>query len=258
MPELDLERVLHGLKTGFIGRSLVYRPSVASTMDLARQEAETGAPEGTVVLADAQTAGRGRYGRVFISPAGVNLYPSIVLRPETEHLRWTGIIAALAVARATEEVTGLHPRIKWPNDVLLERKKYCGILVETDFTGTRPQYSIVGIGVDVNVDVSDYEEIAEIATSPAMLLGHPVSREDLLAALLNHLERLYLQVRRGESVLDEWRARMDTLGKEIRARTPHTVEEGTAEDVDADGNLILRRADGSTVTIIAGEVTLRA
>ena len=258
MHGLDLDRIRAGLRTRFVGRTLLYLPSAGSTMDVAKAEAEHGSAEGTVVLADEQTAGRGRFGRRFVSPPGVNLYPTVILRPSLEGLKQLGIVASLAVARAVEECTGLRPSIKWPNDVLLDGRKFCGILIETEFTGSRPRYSLVGIGVDVNLDVRAYPEIAAIATSLAAALGREVSREDLLAALLNHLEALYLHVQDGGSAVAEWKGRLETLGKRVRVSAAGTVEEGVAEDVDREGNLVLRRADGTTATMVAGEVTLRA
>jgi len=246
-----------GLTTRFFGRRLEYRAALGSTHDLARQLAQAGAPEGTVVLAGRQTGGRGRLGRSFISPRG-GLYFTIVLRPPLEHLRPLPIISALAVARGLEQVTGLSTALKWPNDVLVRGRKICGILMESELTGQAVNYVLLGIGINVNADMSAYPEIAAIATSAAAEAGREVSREALAAAVLNELERLYLASRAGQRVQDEWRARLDTLGHQVRVTCGQAVEEGLAEDVDSDGSLILRRADGSRVAIAAGDVTLRS
>jgi len=245
-----------GLTTRFFGRRLEYRAALGSTHDLARQLAQAGAPEGTVVLAGRQTGGRGRLGRSFISPRG-GLYFTIVLRPPLEHLRPLPIISALAVARGLEQVTGLSTALKWPNDVLVRGRKICGILMESELTGQAVNYVLLGIGINVNADMSAYPEIAAIATSAAAEAGREVSREALAAAVLNELERLYLASRAGQRVQDEWRARLDTLGRQVRVTCGQMVEEGLAEDVDSDGSLILRRPDGSRVAIAAGDVTLR-
>jgi len=245
-----------GLTTRFVGRRLEYRGVLGSTQDLARELARAGTPEGTVVLAGRQTAGRGRLGRSFISPRG-GLYFTVVLRPALEHLRPLPIVAALAVARGLEQVAGLGTALKWPNDVLVGGRKICGILLESDLTGQTVNYVLLGIGVNVNADVAAYSEIAAIATSAAAEACRPVSREALAAAVLNELEELYLAVQAGGRVQDEWRARLETLGRQVRVTSGETVEEGLAEDVDGDGSLILRRADGSRVTIAAGDVTLR-
>ena len=245
-----------GLTTRFVGRRLEYRAVLGSTQDLARELARAGAPEGTVVLAGRQTAGRGRLGRSFVSPKG-GLYFTVVLRPALAHLRPLPIVAALAMARGLEQVAGLSPTLKWPNDVLVGGRKVCGILVESDLTAEAVNHVLLGIGVNVNADMSAYPEIAAIATSAAAEAGRQVSREALAAAVLNELEELYLAVQAGQQVQDEWRTRLETLGRQVRVTSGETVEEGLAEDVDGDGSLILRRPDGSRVVIAAGDVTLR-
>jgi len=262
----SLKALREGLTTRFIGRNLEYRPSLRSTQDLARELARAGAPEGTVALAGRQMAGKGRLGRSFISPSG-GLYFTVVLRPDEEHLKALAIISALAVARGVERVAGLPARLKWPNDVLLRGRKVCGILIESEFMGEGVNYVLVGIGVNVNADLTAYPEIAAIATSLKAELGREVSREALAAEILNQFEALYLAVQAAKPVHEEWRARLDTLGKQVRVTFPaesapppkagQQVEEGLAEDVDNDGSLILRRPDGSRVTIAAGDVTLR-
>jgi BirA family biotin operon repressor/biotin-[acetyl-CoA-carboxylase] ligase len=245
------------LTTSFVGRCLEYRAALGSTQDLGRELAEAGAVEGTVVLAGRQTAGRGRLGRSWISPRG-GLYFTVVLRPPPEHLRALVIIAALAVARAMERLAGLQTSVKWPNDVLVAGRKVCGILSESELVGESVSYALVGIGVNVNADMAAYRETAALATSVMTELGREVSREALAAGILNEFEALYLAAQAGEPIHQEWRARLSTLGKEVRVRFGEQVEEGLAEDVDSDGSLVLRRADGSRVTIAAGDVTLRS
>jgi len=248
--------VRDGLTTRFIGRRLEYRVVLGSTQDVARELARAGAPEGTVVLTGRQTAGRGRLGRSFISPRG-GLYLTVVLRPALDHLRPLPIVAALAVARGLEREAGLKTALKWPNDVLVGGRKICGILLESELTGQTANYVLMGIGVNVNADVAAYPEIAAVATSAAAEAARRVSREALAAAILNELEALYLAVQAGRPVQEEWRGRLETLGRQVRVTCGETVEEGLAEDVDGDGSLILLRPDGSRVTIVAGDVTLR-
>lgn len=257
MPTRFSRRALEqGLTTRFVGRRLEYRSALRSTQNLARDLAEAGAPEGTVVLAGRQTAGRGRLGRSWVSPHG-GLYFTVVLRPTVQQLRVLTIIAALAVARGIEGQTGLACSLKWPNDVLLGERKVSGILIESRLTGEQVDYMLVGIGVNVNADLTSHSEIASMATSLMMELGREVSREALAAAILNEMEALYLAAQAGQPLHQEWRARLGTLGRQVRVRVGEEVEEGLAEDVDAEGSLILRRADGSRVTITAGDVTLR-
>ena len=255
---LDVKSVERRLTTSFVGRRLLYFSSVLSTQDEARREAEGGAPEGTVVVAEEQTAGRGRLGRSWVSPLGTNLYLTLILRPSLARLRSLSIVAPLAAAQAVEERTGLSSQIKWPNDLLLNDRKVAGVLIDTGFSGQTPNYSLVGIGLNVNLEVDAVPEIAAIATSLRQELGRDIPREELLAALLNRFEALYLEAEHGGAVHAAWRSRLQTLGRQVRVTWGGQVEEGLAEDVDEQGSLILRRPDGSRVTIAAGEVTLRA
>ncbi|MGH7485890.1 MAG: biotin--[acetyl-CoA-carboxylase] ligase, partial [bacterium] len=218
-----------------------------------------GAPEGAIAIAEEQTAGRGRLGRSWTSPAGVNLYFTIILRPTLEQLRYLSLIAPLAIGQAIEEAAGLQPRIKWPNDVAINDKKVAGILIESEISGDSVLFALVGPGINVNLDVAAHEEIRDIATSLRAELGRDVSREEVLAATLNHFESLYDALRRGEVVAMAWKHRLDTLGKHVRVSGPGgaLIDEGVAVDADSDGSLILRRDDGSHVRVEAGEVTLR-
>ncbi len=255
---LHLESIDERLNTAFVGRRLLHHASVSSTQDVARSEAEGGAPEGTAVVAEEQTAGRGRLGRSWVSPAGANLYVTLVLRPSLERMRSLSMVAPLAVAQAVETTTRLSPRIKWPNDLLVAGRKLAGVLIDTELSGQMPKYSLVGVGLNVNLDVQAIPEIASIAISLRQELGHEVSREEVLAAFLNRFEALYVESERGTAVYEAWRSRLETLGRRVRVTSGDQVEEGLAEDVDAEGNLILRRPDESRVTVVAGEVTLRA
>jgi BirA family biotin operon repressor/biotin-[acetyl-CoA-carboxylase] ligase len=225
-------------------------------MDVARGEAEAAAPEGTLVFAEEQTVGRGRFGRAWVSPAGKNLYFTLILRPGVERLRRLSMIMPLAVCVAIEETVGLAPRIKWPNDVLLSRRKASGILIETEFSGDEPRYALIGIGVNVNFEIEPRSEIATIATSVKQELGRETAREPLLAGVLNQIERLYEEPD-ANAVREEWKSRLDTLGREVRVTFRGEVYEGVAEDVDAEGNLVLQGSDGSRRVFEAGEVSLR-
>ena len=255
---LNLGAVEQRLMTRFVGRCVVYLTSTGSTMDDARREAEAGAAEGTAVLAEAQTKGRGRFDRAWVSPAGKNLYLTLVMRPPMVRLRSLSIVTPLAVALAVEEVTGLRPRIKWPNDVLIDGRKLSGILIESEIAGSQVEYALVGPGINVNYDIEQSPEIAAIATSIKRELGYETSREELLAAFLNRFEALYENAPKSVSVFEQWRERLDTLGREVRVTFGDQLYEGMAEDVDRHGNLILAEPDGTRRTVEAGEVTLRA
>ncbi|MGH9204525.1 MAG: biotin--[acetyl-CoA-carboxylase] ligase, partial [Vicinamibacterales bacterium] len=240
-----------------IGRRLIYLTSTGSTMNVARWEAENGAEQGTVIVADEQTAGRGRFGRAWVSPPGANLYLTLIVSPPVSRLRSLSIVTPLAVAEGIEQLTPLKARLKWPNDVLVSGRKISGILIESEVAGPTVRYALIGPGININFDVDESSEIAAIATSIKRELGHEVSREEVLAAFLNRFEALYEEAAGTTAVIDAWRSRLDTLGQEISVSFGGQVESGLAEDVDAEGNLILLRSDGSRIAIEAGEVTLR-
>lgn len=253
----DLARFNEILRTRYIGQNLIFEESVGSTMDLARDAALHGAAEGTVALADEQTAGRGRLGRSWITPPATNLASTIILRPPPAVVRDIAMIAPLAICHAVEEVAGIRPDIKWPNDVMVRGRKLAGVLIETDLTDEQAPLVLVGAGINVNFDPSAYEEIRDIATSLRRELGRDTDRESLFAAYLLAFERLYDAAKAGESPRGRWRERLITLGHDVRAVTPSGIVEGTAEDVDDDGALIIRAPDGNLATVEAGDVTLR-
>jgi BirA family transcriptional regulator, biotin operon repressor / biotin---[acetyl-CoA-carboxylase] ligase len=253
---VDTAHVRTLLTTSRIGATLVDLPTTGSTMDDVRARATVGASEGLVVSADEQTAGRGRFGRAWVAPAGVNLSLSILLRPSREQVKVLGMVAPLAVADAVAAVSGLAVQFKWPNDVRIGGRKLCGVLIESEFAGDRPVFAIAGIGLNVNLDTAGVPEIAEIATSIAREYGMPVSREQTLAALLSAFERWYDEPDPA-MVWSAWRGRLETLGQEVEVTFSGKSERGVAEDVDAEGSLVLRRRDGARVILPAGEVTLR-
>ena len=252
---LDIPSFKRLLSTETLGRRFEHHESIGSTQDRARELAEAGAEEGTAIFAEEQTAGRGRLGRGWESPPRQNLYLTLVLRPPAVALRSLSMLAPLAVAEAVEAVTGLSPDIKWPNDMLLNGRKLAGVLIDSQVVGP-DAYTLVGIGVNVNLEPALYPPIAGIATSLRAELGREVAREPLLAELLGRLERLYQALLAGESPHEAWRARLVTLGQRIQVRHGDTVEAGVAEDVNAEGALMLRRDDGSLLVLDAGEVTL--
>jgi len=256
-PPFDLTRFHNLLETKRFGRNLVFEPTVGSTMDLARDAAHHGAAEGTVALADEQTAGRGRLGRSWITPRASNLTFTVVLRPPRHVLRQVAMLAPLAVALAVEEATGVRTAIKWPNDVHASGRKLAGVLIETESDGSGEAIVLAGIGLNVNFDPREYAEIRDIATSLSVETGHPVDREPLLATVMLHFERLYDEAKAGGSLRDRWRERLAMLGQAVKVAAPGRTIEGTAEDVDDDGSLLVRTASGDVVAIEAGDVTLR-
>ena len=151
----------------------------------------------------------------------------------------------------------MKSQIKWPNDVLVNDKKVCGILIESDVKGNSVDYAIIGIGVNVNLRLSEFPEIPPTATSLSHELGRDVSRLDMIRCLLAETERLYLALPTGESVYQEWRDNLVTLGKKVQVRSGATTYKGVAESVANDGSLLLRQSDGSLIKIVTGDVTLR-
>jgi len=247
--------ITNNLDTHFIGQRVIYYPRLTSTMDVAKREAQQGAAEGTIVVADEQTAGKGRLKRAWLSPEG-NIALSIILYPSLPYLPSLIMLASLAVVHSIEAVTGLKSQVKWPNDVLINSRKVCGILIESDVRGNTVDYTIIGIGVNVNLRLSGFPEILSTATSLCDELGREVSRLSLIQRLLAEIERLYLSLPAGGSVYEEWRDRLVTLGKRVQVKSGKTMYEGIAESVASDGSLLLRQLDGSLTRIVAGDATL--
>ena len=257
MNPLAVEPIQASLSNEPIGRRILYFPSIGSTMDVAREEAEGGAPEGTVVVAEEQTTGRGRFGRHWVSVVGQDLSFSALFYPSRAACASLSIAVPVAVIRAIHQETGLSPTLQWPNDVLLAGKKVCGILIETALQDDDVRYAIVGVGINVNFDPRAYPEIVSTATSLAQELGHQVSREGLFQAVLKSLGVIYQHLSGWTEIWEEWQSSLETLGREIQVRWGEQVEEGLAEAVDTEGNLLLRRPDGTLIALPGGEVTLR-
>ncbi len=254
------ERILAGLSTAFIGRNLVYLPETGSTNDEARRLAEAGAPEGTLVLAEHQTAGRGRLGRRWEAPAGSSLLLSLIFRPDLapNQVQRLTMACGLAVTDAVERQTGLAAGLKWPNDIVVGGAKAGGMLTEVGLRGSRLEYVVVGIGLNVNLDPQHLPPgLLMPATSLSHALGQPVDRLALLWAFLSAVEMRYLALRAGCLPHTEWAQRLVTLGQLVTVSAPGMCVEGVAEGVNADGALLVRRDDGRLETVLAGDVTLR-
>ncbi|MBL7183627.1 MAG: biotin--[acetyl-CoA-carboxylase] ligase [Anaerolineae bacterium] len=259
MSELSTESIKRGLKTDLIGQSIVCYSSIGSTNEVLKELAAQGAPEGTLVIADEQTAGRGRLGRKWLASPGTGLLMSLLFRPDLapDQAQRLTMLCSLATADAIEGLTGLPADLKWPNDIFIHGKKAGGILTESGTTGGRLDYVVVGMGLNVNLAVSTLPELRGMATSLSQELGREVSRLELLWKILEGIETRYNSLRRGESPHEDWAARLINLGRQVQVTTPRGVLAGWAEGVDADGALILRTPDGQRRRILAGDVTLR-
>jgi BirA family transcriptional regulator, biotin operon repressor / biotin---[acetyl-CoA-carboxylase] ligase len=245
------------LGTHDLGQVLHCFDAVASTNDVAKRLAEEGADHGEVVMAERQTAGRGRRGREWVSPPGRNAYLSAILRPELPPQRAAELtlVAAVALCHAVRRA-GVDAGIKWPNDLVVGGRKLCGILTELAADPDQVQWVVVGAGVNVNATAADLPgELRETATSLAIERGQPVPRALFAAASLTLLEEwLDLHAERGFApIRDEWRVLSDTLGREVRVTTDGREIEGLAEDLDASGALLVRAA-GRLEVVHSGDV----
>lgn len=270
MTALDPEIVRQRLRTRTFGQRLVCLASTTSTQDVCKALAEQGAPEGSVVVADLQTTGRGRLDRTWIAPSGAGLLLSVLFRPRLlpSQVHRLSMLCSLAVSDAIFATCELRTGIKWPNDVVTwpvtadeEPRKLAGLIAEAAFSGDRVTHVVVGIGVNVTVDPATLPATIVPATSILAETGRSVSRESLLWRVLEGIEFRYGQLTGDPDgphhLADTWKSRLVTLGREVSASDSHEVIAGLAHDVDEDGRLIVRGADGSVRLISAGDVTLR-
>lgn len=252
---LTADTITRGLQTQTLGQRIVFYERVGSTNDVAKQLADAGEPEGTLVIADEQTAGRGRLGRTWVAPPHSSILMSLVLRPALvpHQVARVTMAVALGACVAIRAETGLEVQIKWPNDLLVRGKKLAGILSEAGIVGDELEYVVVGIGVNVNFNAAAVAEIPNDATTLADELGQSLSRVRLVQALLHRIEEYYLRV--NENLVPEYSDHLSTLNQWVRVQTLAGIEEGWAERVNENGALILRRADDSHIELVAGEVT---
>lgn len=256
---LTVHELLPQLNTRAFGRNLRLFDVVGSTQDELRALAEQGAPEGTVVIAEQQTSGRGRMGRAWVSPAGKGVWMSLLLRPSvplplTPQLT---LLAAVALSRAITRLVPLTIGIKWPNDLLVDGRKISGILLESAAEDERLRYVVVGLGISANLEAEDYpEELLQRAISLKMAAGQPVSRSELIAAILEQFEQLYaLYLEQGFAPIRAlWEAHSVTLNRQATLTTPQGVIEGTPRGLDDMGGLQVELADGSFRTVYSAEV----
>ena len=256
MPPVDFsEHNPSKIKPGLIFWQVQWHECVGSTNDLAGRLAEQGAPEGCVVVAEAQSAGRGRHGRAWSSPAGAGLYVSAVLRPRTDVVPLVTIAAGVAIADAIQAATGLDTTLKWPNDVFVGGRKLAGILAEAGSSPTGVPHVVLGFGLNV-LPAAFPSDVASRATSLEGELGRPIDRGLLLNTCLDHLASRYGDLHQGRimSVVDAWRARAaPMLRRRVEWEAGHTRGHGIAESIDETGALLIR-TDHGIVRVISGEV----
>jgi BirA family transcriptional regulator, biotin operon repressor / biotin---[acetyl-CoA-carboxylase] ligase len=250
-----------GLKTVFIGKNVHYEESVESTQKIAHRLAHEDAPEGTVIIAEEQLSGRGRMDRKWHSPKYTGIWMSIILRPNIPLPKapQLTLLTAAAIVQGIEDITGVQPEIKWPNDILINGKKVTGILTELVAEADRINSVIIGIGMNVNQTKEDFPvELQEIATSLLLEKGGKVSRADLIKSIFMNLEKLYLLY------LEEgffpikllWESYAISIGRKITARTlTHTIV-GKAQGITDDGVLIIEDELGKTHHVYSADIEL--
>ena len=238
-----------------IGQHVYGYRSVGSTMDAAWELAEAGAAHGTAVVAGTQTAGRGRFARPWVSGDGESLLASVVLRPHASVAPLLTVIGCLAVLDAVRELCGLACAVKWPNDVHVGGKKLAGVLAEGRVDTTGAGVAVLGIGLNVNLDLARHPELAPTATSLLAETGHAVDLRLAGDTLFRSLDVVHGSADPA-ALVARWRDALDTLGRRVTVRGRDATLSGLAEDVDAAGRLLLRTDDGTLHALSEGDVTL--
>jgi BirA family transcriptional regulator, biotin operon repressor / biotin---[acetyl-CoA-carboxylase] ligase len=273
MPNLSAQTVMTPLTTRRLGRPTLFFPRVGSTNDVVHELAAAGAAEGLLVLADEQTAGRGRLDRRWWAPPCASVLMSLLLRPALP-ARLAGqlpMCLGLAAVEGIEAVTGLRSSLKWPNDVVWDGRKLGGMMTELHTDGERLDYAVLGLGLNVNLTFDEpsrieqkaagtlapavLESLSATAVSLLMAVGRPVDRAALVIALLERCEAWYERLLSDESLHKAWADRLDTLGRQVVVALPTGTLTGVAVGVTPEGALIVRRPDGTEEAIWAGDVT---
>ena len=255
------DEIKAGLKTRIMGREVAYQKETTSTQEIAKALASQGVAEGTITVAETQSGGRGRVGRQWSSPQG-GIYFSIVLRPDmkpSEALRLP-LVAGVAVAQAVKRNTKIAPKLKWPNDIMIQDRKVGGILTEMGAEMDSLNWVIVGIGLNVNTSHKSFpEDVEGIATSLMEAGGKSIPRVKLLQDILVEFESLYGELAKSgfEPIRARWKALSNTIGANVVVSMPTEQITGLAIDIDSDGALILKKENGSLEKIIAGVVSMR-
>ena len=248
------------LRTQFIGKKLRYLEKTPSTNAVAKQLCQEGDLEkldGTVIIAEEQSGAVGRMGRAWISPGG-GIWITIILKPAVpvDHVFMITMAGSIAIAKAMRKEFELGALIKWPNDIFIGNKKVAGLLLELAAEADKVHYCLLGIGVNVNVPLSNFTpELQKLITSSSAEVGHEVDRAAFLARILKEFESRYMLLEEGEydTILQEWKSLSCTLENHVQIRTLKNTFEGEAVDIDAFGALIIRKENGRLERVIAGD-----
>lgn len=243
-----------------IGKERRYYKEVDSTNTKAKEWAREGAKDGSLVLADRQTSGKGRNGRIWDSPPGVGIWMSTILRPSLnpQDVPQLSLIAGVAICKAIQQCTGLDAKIKWPNDVVVEGKKVCGILCEMQVIQERVKYAIVGIGINVNTEI--FPQDLPHASSLYLLSGKKQDREEMITCLCQYFDSYYKSYEETACLtflMEEYKSNCITLNNKVKILDNKESYEAYASDISQEGHLILRLPDGSKKEVFAGEVSVR-
>lgn len=255
------EEVESRLKSKWAGHPVKYFDEITSTNQYAKRIGEEGAPEGTLVVADEQTQGKGRSGRVWSTPHGTAIAMTLLIRPKLPpaSISMVTLVMGLAVARACRELYHLPVGIKWPNDVVIHGKKLCGILTELSAEMMSVNYVVIGAGINVNVKEFP-EEIQKTATSIALELGHETGRAELIASCMEYFEVYYekfIQAGDLSPLMEEYNELLLNRDQKVRVLEPGREYTGTALGINQNGELLVVREDGSRTAVYAGEVSVR-
>ncbi|MEG0133206.1 MAG: biotin--[acetyl-CoA-carboxylase] ligase [Clostridium sp.] len=257
---ITYEEIEGELRTKYVGRSFIHHDTVDSTNIQCRKECGKNLVEGLVIVAEEQTSGKGRLGRNWVSPKSTGIWMSVALTPDISPILAprTTLIGAAAVYEALKDM-GFNPGIKWPNDIVIDGKKVCGILTEMNAEIERVNYIVMGIGINVNTEEFP-EELLEKATSLRKYAGCKVDRKLLVAKILNNIEKFYEEFKSNgniESVIDICRKGSILLSKEVRVINGPNETLCRAIDIDEDGELIVEHTDGTIHKVLSGEVSVR-
>ena len=255
------EEIRRYLKTRWAGQNLFYYEEVDSTNTSMMKLGEAGAVHGTVVVADQQNKGKGRRGRSWVSPPGTNIYMSLLLRPEFEAVKapMLTLLMAYSVAEALMELEQVDAKIKWPNDIVLNKKKICGMLTEMMMKEQEIDYVIIGVGINVNGE-SVPQELKESATTLRMETGRELSRAALLARVMEKFEKNYEQFCEAgdlSALQKDYNRILVNVGKEVRILEPGKEYQALSHGINHLGELQVEREDGTKASIFAGEVSVR-
>ena len=255
------EEVASRLQTERMGRQIRYFSRIDSTNQYAKRIAEEGAPDGTLIIADEQTAGKGRSGRTWVTPPAEAIAFTLLLRPKLspDRISMVTLVMGLAVTNAVNSLYGVSAGIKWPNDVVIKGRKLCGILTEMSAEVRQVNYIVIGVGINANL-TSFPEEIREIATSLRLELGCDINRAELIACVMTEFERLYAEFEaQGDlgAVMQEYNELCLNAGSKVRVLDPNGEYTGTSRGINSMGELLVETEDGKMQEVYAGEVSVR-